>query len=262
MKTVVCVKQVPETANVEIDPETGTLVREGTQSVLNPLDTFAIEEGLRIRDRLAGSVTVLSMGPPQAAQILREAIALGADDAVLVSGRELAGSDTWSTSYALARAIESLGGFDLILCGKQAIDGDTGQVGPELAVHLGLPQVTYVRRLREISPAGAVLERLTDRGYEVLKVPLPAVMTVVKDLNEPRLPNLQDLYRARFADLKTLGGKDIAADPREIGLEGSPTRVVKIFHPSFERKGRIYGTEQMDSGVQDVVDFLQGEGLL
>ena len=262
MKTIVCVKQVPDAANVEIDPKTGTLVREGTRSILNPLDTFAIEEGLRIRDRLGGSVTVLTMGPPQAAQVLREAIALGADGGVLVTGRELAGSDTWATSYALARAIETIGGCDLILCGKQAIDGDTGQVGPELAVHLGLPQATYVRCVREISPARAVVECIIDDGFEVLEVPLPAVMSVVKDLNEPRLPNLEDLSRARFAVLQTLGGAEIGADPARIGLEGSPTRVMSIARPSFERRGRVYDAEQIEAGVEDVVGFLEGEGLL
>ncbi len=261
MKICVCVKQVPETTRVEIDLETGTLVREGVQSVLNPLDTFAVEEALRIRDRIGGTVVVLTMGPAQAEQMLREVLALGVDEGVLVSGPEFAGSDTWSTSYALARAVETLGGFDLILCGKQAVDGDTGQVGPELAAQLGLPQATYVRKIRELSKDHAVVERLTDWGFEVLKVPLPAVMTAVKDLNEPRLPNLEDLYRGRFAQLRKLDGEAIAAEPAQIGLDGSPTRVVKISHPSVEREGKLYERD-VDAGLDEVAHFLDGKGLL
>jgi len=260
LKIIVCVKQVPDTTRVEIDPQTKTLVREGVESVLNPLDAFAVEEALRVRDLLGGTVTALTLGPPQAERMLREVMALGVDEAVLVSGREFAGSDTWATSYALARAIEALGGADLILCGKQAVDGDTAHVGPELAVHLRLPQATYVRRLREITAQHAVVECLTDDGHEVLRVPLPAVMTVVKDLNEPRLPNLEDLCRGRFADIRVLGSADIGADPREIGLEGSPTRVVEIFAPTTERAGRIH--EDVDAGIASVVEFLDEEGLL
>ncbi len=261
MKIAVCVKQVPDTTRVEVDPETKTLVREGVESVLNPLDTFAVEEALRIRQGLGGTVTAITLGPPQAERMLRQVLAFGVDEGVLVSGREFAGSDTWSTSYALARAVETLGGFDLILCGKQAVDGDTGHVGPELSVHLGLPQATYVRRMREIEPDHAVVERLTDAGYEVLRVPLPAVMTVVKDLNEPRLPNLEDLFRGRFAPLKRLGRQEIAADPAQIGLDGSPTRVVEIFSPSVERAGRIY-EEDLGAGIAQAVRLLEEEGLL
>ena len=261
MKIVVCVKQVPDTTRVAIDPTTNTLVREGVQSVLNPLDTFAVEAALRIREGMGGTVTALTMGPPQAERMLREAIALGVDEGVLVTGREFAGSDTWSTSYALARAVERLGPYDLILCGKQAIDGDTGQVGPELAVHLDLPQATFVRKFRVITPSYTVVERLTDRGFEVLKVPLPAVVTVVKELNEPRMPNLLDLRRGRFAELQMLDSKAIGADPGQIGLEGSPTRVVKIFAPDSRRGGKLF-EDDLDAGVEEVAQFLEQEGLL
>lgn len=261
MRVVVCIKQVPDTTRVEIDPKTNTLVREGVRSILNPLDTFALEAGLRIRDELGGTVTALTMGPPQAEQTIREAIALGVDDGALVCGREFAGSDTWSTSYALAGAIRTIGPVDLILCGKQAIDGDTAQVGPELAVQLALPQATYVRRFREIAPGHAILERLTDRGFEVLRVPLPAVLTVVKELNEPRLPNLEDLRRGRFAALRRLDGAAIGADAGEIGLDGSPTRVVKIFTPESRRSGRMY-RDNIERGIDEVAGFLEGEGLL
>lgn len=261
MRTIVCIKQVPETTRVEIDPETKTLRREGVESVLNPLDTFAVEEALRIRERLGGTVTALTLGPPQAARMLREVIALGVDDGVLVSGREFAGSDTWSTSYALAAAIRHMGRCDLILCGKQAVDGDTGHIGPELSAHLALPLATYVRSIREVTSDHAVVERLTDTGHEVMRLPLPAVMTVIKDLNEPRTPNLADLHRARFATLKVLDAKAIGADPLEIGLEGSLTRVIRIFTPKTERAARIY-EENLDAGVRDVAAFLEKEGLL
>ena len=261
MRVVVCVKQVPDTTRVAIDPETKTLVREGVASVLNPLDSYAVEEALRVRERLGGTVTALTLGPPQAEGMLRQVMALGVDEAVLVSGQEFAGSDTWSTSYALARAIRSLAGAGLILCGKQAVDGDTAHVGPELAVHLGLPQATCVRAVREIAPDHAVVERLTDSGHEVLRMPLPAVLTVVKDLNEPRLPNLEDLCRGRFAPVSALGWEEIGADPAEIGLEGSPTRVVEIFSPRTERRGRIY-EDDTDAGVDEAVRLLDEEGLL
>ncbi len=261
MRVIVCIKQVPETTRIEIDPETNTLVREGVESALNPLDLFALEEALRIRERLGGTVLALSMGPPQAEAVLREAIALGVDEGVVLSGRELAGSDTWSTSYALACAVRALGAFDLILCGKQAIDGDTAQVGPELAVHLGLPQATCVRRVRELTPESAIVERLTDRGYEVLRVPLPAVITAVKDLNEPRRPNLEDVYRSRFAELRQLGRAAIGADPREVGLEGSPTRVARIFAPSARRGGRRF-EDDLDEGIVEAVWLVEREGLV
>ena len=261
MRIAVCVKQVPDTTRVQIDPVTKTLVREGVESVLNPLDTFAVEEALRIRERLGGRVTAITLGPRQAEAMLRQVLALGVDEGVLVTGKEFAGSDTWATSYALARAIAALGGFDLILCGKQAIDGDTGHVGPELAVHLGLPQATYVRRIRQIASDHLLVERLTDVGYEVLRLPLPAVMTVVKDLNEPRLPNLEDLCRGRFASLTTLGPRDIGADLDQVGLEGSPTRVMEIFAPAVRRAGRIYEAD-LEAGLEEAVRLLEGEGLL
>ncbi len=261
MHILVCVKQVPDTTRVEVDPETKTLQREGVESVLNPHDTFAVEEALRIRERCGGRVSALTLGPPQAETMLRQVLAFGVDEAILVSGREFAGSDTWATSYALARAAESLAPFDLILCGKQAIDGDTAHVGPELAVHLDLPQTTYVDEIRDISAKAATVKRLTDDGYQDIRLPLPAVLTVVKDLNEPRLPNLKDLHRGRFADITELDADAINADHDEIGLDGSPTRVVEIFSPSSERAGKIY-EEDTETGIEEIVDFLNGEGLV
>lgn len=258
MNIVACMKQVPDTTHVQIDPETNTLIRETNQGVMNPLDLFALEEALRIRDKVGGTVTALTLGPPQAAAILREAMAYGAERGVLITGREFAGSDTWSTSYALARAIEELGPFELVLCGKQAVDGDTAHVGPELAAHLRAPQATFVRRIRDLSAQRIVVERITDIGYTVLELPLPAVVTVVKELNEPRLPNLADLIRGRRASIPELGAREIKTERSKVGLDSSPTRVKSIFSPDTERSGQIYSND-VGAGISAVVEFLERE---
>ncbi len=231
MRIVVCIKQVPDTTEVRIDPDRGTLIREGVESILNPLDAYAIEGAVTLRERLGGPVTALSMGPPQAEAAAREAIARGCDDAVLLTDRAFAGADTWATSYTLACAVRRLGDVRLVLCGKQAIDGDTAQVGPGLAVHLGWPQATYVRRILEASEERLTVERMTDYGDETLRLSLPAVLTVLKDLNFPRLPSLVSQMRARRCDVARWGPGDVGGDPAEFGLAGSPTRVVKIFTP-------------------------------
>jgi electron transfer flavoprotein beta subunit len=244
MKIVVCIKQVPNVAEVKINPMTNTLVREGVPSIINPFDTYAIEEGVRIREKHGGQVIVLTMGPPQAALALRESIEAGADDSVLVSDRAFAGSDTLATGFALSRAIQKIGGVDLILCGKQAMDGDTGQVGPGIAEFLNLPLVTYARKFVEIEPGRkAVIERLTDTGYDVLECPLPAVVTVVKEINTPRLPTLRTKMKAKSHQPKVLSAADIAAPAEKVGLNGSPTVVHKIFIPKPRSGGEmIHGT--------------------
>jgi len=252
MKIIVCIKQVPETTNVKIDPEKGTLIREGVDSIINPFDMYAIEEGLRIKERLGeGEVIVISMGPPQADQALREAISMGADSAVLITDRKLAGSDTWATSYTLARAIEKIGDYNLILCGKQAIDGDTAQVGPGISSWLDIPQVTYVKKIREITKDKAIVERMTEEGFDVIEIPLPAVFTVVKEINEPRLPSLKGKLRARKVEIPVWGVNELGLEEEKIGLDGSPTRVVKIFTPPPREKGMI-----LEGEPQKVVDSL------
>lgn len=239
MKVFVCVKQVPDTADVRIDPETNTLVREGVESVLNPLDTFALEEAVRIRESEGGEVVALSMGPPQAVEVLREAVALGADRAVLLSDRELAGSDTLATSYALARAIRNDGGADIVICGKQAIDGDTAQVGPGIAAHLDVPQLTYVRKIRDMTGSRITVECMTDTGYDVLSVSLPVLMTVVKELNEPRLPSLTSWLTAKRTEISVLSAADAGIDPARAGLSGSPTRVKHIHTPDRTKETKM-----------------------
>lgn len=258
---VVCIKQVPDTAEVRIDPERGTLIREGVESILNPLDAYAIEAAVSLRERLGGTVTALSMGPPQAEAALREAVARGCDEGLLLSDRAFAGADTWATSYALCCAVRRLSDVQLVLCGKQAIDGDTAQVGPGLATFLDWPQATCVRRILEAGEDALTVERLTDWGDEVLAVPLPAVLTVLKDLNFPRLPSLVSQMRARRCDVRRWGPQQVDGDPAQFGLAGSPTRVVKVFTPPPRGECVVWRGEPQQS-VPKLVEALRQRGLL
>jgi len=239
MNIIVCIKQVPNTTDVKIDPVTNTLIRDGVESIINPFDAYAIEEGVRLKERFGGKVTVITMGPPQAENALKEAISLGCDEAILVSDRKFAGSDTWATSYTLACAIRKFGEFDVILCGKQASDGDTAQVGPGISTHLDIPQVTYVKKIEEISDKKAKVERMTEEGYDIVETPIPCLFTVVKEINTPRIPSLRGMMKAKSAKVVKWNADDIEADPKSIGLEGSPTRVVKIFTPPPRAGGEI-----------------------
>jgi len=236
---IVCIKQVPNTTDVRIDPVKNTLIREGVESVINPFDTYAIEEAVRLKERFGGKVTVISMGPPQAESALREAISLGCDEGILVSDRKFAGSDTWATSYTLSCAIKKLGAFDIILCGKQASDGDTAQVGPGISTHLDIPQVTYVKKIEEIKDNKAKVERMMEEGYDVVQTPIPCLFTVVKEINTPRLPSLKGMMRSKSAKITQWTAADINAKSDNIGLDGSPTRVVKIFTPPPRKGGQM-----------------------
>ena len=251
MNIVVCIKQVPETTEVKINPETNTLIREGVKSMVNPFDAYAIEEGVRLKEKLGGKATVITMGPPQAEVVLREAISLGIDEGILLSDRAFAGSDTWATSYALSAAIKKIGSFDLIICGKQASDGDTAQVGPGISAHLDVPQVTYVKKIEEVKDNFARVERMTEEGYEIIEVPLPALITVVKEINMPRLPSLKGMMRAKQAKIIHWRASDIEAEPDCVGLTGSPTQVVKIFTPPPRIGGQIFKGE-----TQEIVEKL------
>ncbi len=262
MNIIVCIKQVPDTTEVHIDPETNTLIREGVDAIINPFDTYAIEEGVQIRERLGeGKVTALSMGPPQVEAALREAVSVGVDEVVLLSDRVFAGADTWSTSLTLATAIRRMGA-DLILCGKQAIDGDTAQVGPGIACHLDLPQVCYVSKIREIEKGRAVVERMMETGTEVVETGLPAVLTVVKDINEPRLPSLKGKMKAKKAEVQVWGHADIEADPETIGLKGSPTAVEKIFSPPQRTGGERLEGETAQEVAHALIDRLKKDQLI
>jgi electron transfer flavoprotein beta subunit len=231
MNIIVCIKQVPDTTDVKINPHTHTLERDGVRTVINPFDLYAIEEALKLKASHGGEVTIITMGPPQAKSALEEAIAMGADDARLVSNRAFAGSDTLATSYILAKTISSIGSFDLVICGKQAVDGDTAQVGPEMAVHLGIPQVMFVRKVVTIEGKDIVVERMTERGYDRVRTSFPCLISVVKDINTPRPPSFQGRMRAKRMEIPVLGPSDLKCDEEKIGLDGSPTWVEHIFAP-------------------------------
>ena len=250
MHYVVCIKQVPETTDVRINPETKTLMREGVAAIINPFDMYAIEEALRMKERLGGKITVLSMGPPQAESALREALSMGCDQAILVSDRAFAGSDTWATSYTLAQAIRKIGDASVILCGKQASDGDTAQVGPGIAMHLDLPQITYVRKIETMDEHHIVAQRLMDNGVETVESPLPVMLTVIKELNEPRLPSLKGKLNARKAQIVLWKAADLNPDPKCLGLDGSPTKVVRIFTPTPRGGGQILQGEPDEVAAQ------------
>ncbi len=250
MNIIVCIKQVPDTAEVRINPETGTLIRDGVPSIINPFDMHAIEAGIQLREKTGGRVTVLTMGPPQAESALRDAIAMGVDDALLLSDRAFAGSDTWATSHILSKAISKLGA-DVIICGKQAIDGDTAQVGPEVAEFLNIPHISYVRRIDDISEKTIKVQRLMDEGYDVVESSLPVLLTVVKELNEPRLPSLKGKMAAKKAEVKKWGIADIGVEEIDIGLKGSPTRVKNIFTPEAKKDRKM-----LDGAPEDQVNAL------
>jgi electron transfer flavoprotein beta subunit len=256
MKIIVCIKQVLDAKDVHLDPVTNNLLREGVPSIMNPYDQYAVEEAVRLKELLGGEVTVLSMGPPQAEDVLRQAISCGADHAVLVSDRAFAGADTWATSYTLAMAIQAIGAFELILCGKQAIDGDTAQVGPSLALRLGIPFVTCVQKVRQATDSGMILERMMDDGYDVLTVDYPALLTVVKDINKPRVPSLKGKMRAKKIEIRKLTAADIGADPLCIGLPGSPTQVEKVFSPPVRSQHTVF-TGSIDEQIDQLIDSLK-----
>lgn len=256
MHIIVCIKQVPNTTDVKIDPVKNTLIREGVESIINPFDTYAIEEAVRIKERFTGKVTVVTMGPPQAESALKEAISLGCDEGILVSDRKFAGSDTWATSYTLACAIKKIGTFDIILCGKQASDGDTAQVGPGISTHLNIPQVTYVKKIDEIKDGKAKVERMTEEGYDIVETPIPCLFTVVKEINTPRLPSLKGMMRAKSAKIVQWTAADINCEPKNIGLDGSPTRVVKIFTPAPRKGGEMLKGDAAEL-AQQVGDLLK-----
>jgi electron transfer flavoprotein beta subunit len=256
VKIAVCVKQVPDTGDVKINPQTNTLIREGVASISNPFDEFAVEEALLTKEKYEGEVHVISMGPPQAIDVLKNALAVGADKAYLISDKALAGADTLATAYTLSKTIEMIGGVDMVICGKQAIDGDTAQVGPGIATRLGIPQLTYVSKVREINveKKKIVVERMLENGKEVVECSLPVLITVVKDINEPRLPSLLGIKKAAKAQIPTLTAKDIKADENRIGLKGSPTWVSKIFTPEARGGGEILKGE-----LTEIVPVLVGK---
>ncbi|MBP7792261.1 MAG: electron transfer flavoprotein subunit beta/FixA family protein [Candidatus Goldbacteria bacterium] len=247
MKIVVCIKQVPDTTDIKVDPETGTLKRETAGTVMNPFDMYAVEEGLRIKEKLGGTVSVLTMGPQMAKEIIKVAIGMGVDDGYLLTDPKLAGSDTWATSYALSKAIQKIG-FDIVLFGKQAIDGDTAQVGPSTAEYLNVPCITWVKKIREISGSEITVERMMEDGTDVVKSSIPVAITVVKEINEPRLESLKGKMRAKKYEPVVFDLKAIEGDETKVGLKNSPTRVKQTWSAK-----RQPGKAEMLTGEPDEI---------
>ena len=265
MRIIVPIKQVPETNAVRMDEETGTMIREGVEAIINPLDLYAIEIAIRLREASGGEVVVISMGPPKAIKALREAIAMGCDSAVLISDRAFAGADTWATSYVLAGAIKRIGGYDLIICGERATDGDTGQVGPGIASFLDLPVASYIGKVDTVAEKSCRVHRLVETGYEVLDVDLPAVLTVVKEVADPRLPTLRGKQKAKKMEIPTWASGDLEVESDKLGLNGSPTRVVKIHKPTVARQCEkiVAGDdESIVAAVDRMVEFLKEKQVL
>ncbi len=256
MKVIVCIKQVPDTQDIKIDPQTNTLIREGVKSIINPFDMYAVEETVRIKEKYGAKTVCITMGPPQAEQALREVVSLGIDEVILVSDRAFAGSDTWATSNTLSAAIKKIGGYDLVICGKQAADGDTAQVGPGISTFLDIPQITYVKKIETLKPGYIKAERMTEEGFDIVESSLPAVITVVKEINEPRLPSLKGMMLSKKIQIPRWGLADIGLTPEEVGLKGSPTQVMKIFTPPRRSGGKVFNGPP-DEVTTEVVNLLK-----
>ena len=247
MNIVVCIKQVPDTTVVKIDPKTGTLIRDGVPSIINPEDKHALEGALQLREKVGGKVTVISMGLPMAKAALREALCMGADEAILLTDRVLGGADTLATSKALAGVIKTLE-YDLVFAGSQAIDGDTAQVGPEIAEHLDIPQVTYVKGV-EASGNTLKVERALEDGYQVVEVKTPCLLTAIEELNEARYMNVANIFATTDDQIKVMSAADIDVDPSELGLKGSPTKVKKSMTKEMKGAGEMIKFGPKESAV-------------
>jgi len=260
MKIVVCIKQVPDTNEVKLDPKTGTLIRDGVPSIINPDDKSGLEAALRLKDEVGAHVTAITMGPPQADLALREAMAMGVDRAILLTDRAFAGADTWATSSALAGALKSLD-FDLVIAGRQAIDGDTAQVGPQIAEHLQLPSVAYVEAI-EAADNSIIVRRAFEDGYHRIQVKFPCLITTLKELNEPRymrVSGIYDAFRTREVEIWNVG--NITVDPANLGLKGSPTKVKKSFTKGAKSAGKVFDVDHKEA-AQIIVEKLKEKFIL
>jgi electron transfer flavoprotein beta subunit len=260
---------VPDTNEVRIDPDRGTLIREGVPSIINPFDMYAIEEGILLKEAHKGRTTVITMGPPQAKEAVKEALAMGCDDAILVSDRAFAGADTWATAYTLAQAIRKIGEVDVIICGRQAADGDTGQVGPGIATQLGIEQLTYVFKIRDIDleERTITVERLVEEGREIVTSSLPCLITVVKDINAPRYPSFIGIRKANKREIPTWSAADLCqetdADEACFGLIGSPTKVIQVFTPpARDQACEFFPAEDLTLAVDTLSDKLLAENIV
>jgi len=246
----VLMKQVPDSDEVKLDEKTGTMIREGAGTIINPLDLHAIEQAVQMARRCEGTVTVLSMGPPQTEESLREAMAMGAHKALLATDRRFAGSDSWATSRVLSSLVTRLGGFDLVLAGEKATDGETGQVGPEVASMLDIPFCTYVSEIHvDVSRGGVVATRTVEDGYERQFLPFPCLLTVLSDLNQPSMPTLSGKIRAREASVERVSAAELDIPADELGLNGSPTRVSKVSFPKIQRENQLFQGSSLEEGI-------------
>lgn len=263
-KIIVCAKQVPDTNVIKINPETGTLIREGVPSILNNDDANALEEALKIKDQFDDvHVTVISMGPPQAEDMLLECLAMGADEAVLISDRAVGGSDTWATSNAIAAGINKIGDFDLIFAGRQAIDGDTAQVGPQIAEKMDLPQVTYVRNFKISDDMKTItVERALEDGHELIEIKTPCMLTAIKELNTPRYMSVKGIFTAKEKPLHIWNAADIEVDLDTVGLDASPTNVFRSFTPVPKGKGVILEGDTVKEVADKLLIGLKGKHVI
>jgi electron transfer flavoprotein beta subunit len=261
MNIIVLIKQVPNTTEVKLDPKTGSLIREGVETIINPDDLHALDTAVTLKETHGATITVLTMGPPQAIDALSEAMGMGADKAVLLSDRAFAGADTWATSYTLGKAIQHIGDFDLILAGRQAIDGDTAQVGPQVADFLGLPQVTYVFDIEAVNADNVVVKRRLEDGYERIQCSLPALLTIVSGGKRPRYPLVSKLILAcrEKAPIQVWNAADIRVTTAEIGLGGSLTQVMRTFAPKFERQGEFLEGSTFDAAQNLIARFKENK---
>ena len=265
MNILVTIKQVPESSNVKMDRETGTVIRTGVETVVNPLDLYAIETALQIKEQYGGFVTALSMGPLSAMRVLREAAAMGCDFCALLSDKRFGGSDTLATSYTLSKGAGKLGSFDIIITGERATDGDTAQVGPGLAAWMDIPVLSYVSKIDSIEEGLIRAERLTEEGYEIVTAPIPCLITVVKEIAVPRLPTLKGKIRSRDLDIPVYTADDLELNLEYLGLKGSPTRVVKIDTPVVSRGGKVINVKDQESlklAVDELMALLAEKGLV
>lgn len=234
MHIVACVKQTPKSDNVKVDPQTGCLIRSGAASDMNPFDEYALEEAVTLKEQVGGQVSVITMGPPQAEAVLRDSIARGADKAYQLGDMAFAGSDTWSTSYALAKGIEKINAVtpvDLVICGKQTNDSDTGHIGPQISAWLNWPNAAFVKKVLHLNAHSVTVERLTEDGTDVLEIPFPCVLSVVKEINKPRVKSPKGRILAKRVEITKWTADDVQADKTKLGMKNCPTRVVKSFVP-------------------------------
>lgn len=264
LKIIVCVKQVPDTNEIKIDPVKNTLIREGVPSILNHDDANALEEALKIKDRYDDvHITVLSMGPPQAKEMLTECIAMGADEGILLSDKMLGGSDTWATSNALSAGVKKIGEFDIIFAGRQAIDGDTAQVGPQLAEKLDIPQVTYVKEFKiDRTENSITVKRALEDGYEIIKIKTPCLLTTIKELNEPRYMSIRGIFDAVNKEIKVWTAQDLGVTKTDVGLDASPTNVFRSFTPLNKGKGKMIEGESEKEKVKRLIKELKNKHIV